>query len=160
MLFRSKVIKPKLVFELGTFIGRTTRLFAINSPRDCQIITIDLEFEHVECEVGEAFKGMPGSDKIKQLYGDSRSFDFSPWYGLCDFVWVDACHDYDCVVSDTQNALKLCRPGGWIAWHDYRHTAWWAGVTRCVRQSHRKYPGLSHVRGTTIALLKKPQTYD
>ena len=117
LAFIMKVIKPKLVFELGTFIGRTTRLFAINSPRDCQIITIDLEFEHVECEVGEAFKGMPGSDKIKQLYGDSRSFDFSPWYGLCDFVWVDACHDYDYVVSDTQNALKLCRPGGvdWMA---------------------------------------------
>ena len=66
---------------------------------------------------------------------------------------MDACHDYEYVVSDTQNALKLCRPGGWIAWHDYRHTAWWSGVTRYVREVHKSYPKIVHLRGTTIAVL-------
>lgn len=115
LAYLMKVLKPRIVFEIGTFIGRTTRLLAVNSPSTCRVLTLDLEPVHVKHEIGEAFKGMPESDKIKQLYGDSRAFDFSPWYDLCDFVWVDACHDYDYVVSDTQNALKLCRPGGWIA---------------------------------------------
>jgi len=154
-----RALKPQLVFEFGTFVGRTTRLLALNSHPDCRIVTIDLPPDHVKHEVGEAFKKTPENDKITQLYGDSRVFDFSPWYGQCDFVWVDASHDYSYVVSDTRNALKLCRPGGWIGWHDYRHTAWWSGVTRTVRQLHRKYH-VKHVRGTTIAMLKKPEAYD
>lgn len=85
---------------------------------------------YVKHEIGEAFKGTSENSKITQLYGDSREFDFSPWYGQCDFVWIDACHDY-------------------------RHSAWWSGVTRCVRQLQSKYPEIRHVRGTTIALLRK-----
>jgi hypothetical protein len=68
---------------------------------------------------------------------------------------VDANHDYEYVFSDTQNALKLVRPGGWIGWHDYHHSAYWSGVTRCIRELENKYTTLVHLRGTTIALLQK-----
>lgn len=107
-----RALKPQIVFEFGTFVGRTTRLLAANSPSDCRIITIDLEPDHVKHQIGEEFKGTSENSKITQLYGDSREFDFSPWYGQCDFVWVDACHDYEYAVSDTKNALRLCREGG------------------------------------------------
>lgn len=149
-------LRPQLVFEIGTFVGRTTRLLAVNASPNCQIVTLDLPPEQVEHNIGEDYKHAPEAFRIQQVYGDSRTFDFSPWHGKCDFVWVDACHDYDYVVSDTKNALQLCRPGGgWIGWHDYRHTAWWSGVTRAVRQLHRDYPTIRHIRETTIALLKK-----
>jgi predicted O-methyltransferase YrrM len=151
-----KHLNPKLVFEIGTYIGRTTRLFALNSRGDCNIITLDLPQSSVMHDVGADYHNTVEASRIHQLYGDSRTFDFSHWFNKCDFVWVDACHDYDYVISDSRNALKLCRSGGWIGWHDYRHSAWWSGVTRTVRSLRRDYPGLRHLRGTTIALLKKP----
>ena len=69
-------------------------------------------------------------------------------------VWVDACHDYEYVCRDTESALRIVAPGGWILWHDYRHTAWWSGVTRCLQQLKRKHQALFHVKGTTIAALQ------
>jgi hypothetical protein len=78
--------------------------------------------------------------------------DYSPWHGQCDFVWVDACHDYPVVVQDTRAALRLRHNRGWIAWHDYRHTTWWSGVTRAVRELARSHPGVRHIRGTTVAV--------
>jgi len=149
-------ISPSMVFELGTFMGRCTRLFASNSPDDCKIVTLDLPRAQVEHDVGADYRNCEFTDRIEQCYGNSLTFDFSPWYGQADFVWVDACHDYEYVASDSCQALQLCRSGGWIAWHDYRHTAWWSGVTRAVRELRTDYPGLMHLRGTTIALLKKP----
>ena len=129
---------------------------ALNTSTDCEIITLDLPPSQVEHDVGIEFRNSSEASRIQQQFGDSRSFNFSPWYGKCDFVWVDACHDYAYVQSDTQQALQLCRPGGWICWHDYRHSAWWSGVTRCVRELSQQYPDIVHLRGTTIATVQKP----
>ena len=107
-----RVLRPQLIFEIGTFVGRTTRLLALNAPPTTQILTLDLHPEEVKHKIGEAFHGTPESEHITQLHGNSQTFNFSPWYNKCDFVWVDACHDYEYVVSDSQNALKLCRTGG------------------------------------------------
>jgi len=46
------------------------------------------------------------------MNGDSRIFDFSPWYGKCDFVWVDANHDYmvnkeKVAFPDLENVLRI-----------------------------------------------------
>lgn len=150
-----KTIKPASIFEFGTFVGRITRLFAHNSPANCKILTIDLEQEKVTHQIGEELTDPLEQKKITQLHGDSLSFDFTPWYDACDFIWIDACHEYRYVVQDTRNAMKLCRPGGYIAWHDYRHTAWWSGVTRCVREFNRNNVlKIYHIRGTTIAIAK------
>jgi len=151
-----KQIKPKIIFEIGTFVGRTTRLLASNSSKDCQIITLDLPISVVTHKIGEDYINTPEESRIQQEYGDSRTFDFNPWTEKCDFVWVDANHDYNFVVNDTENALKILRPGGWIGWHDYRHSAWWSGVTRYIRTLKHQYPNIIHIRGTTIVLLQKP----
>jgi predicted O-methyltransferase YrrM len=150
-----QVIKPTVVFEIGTFVGSTTRLFALNTLDNTKIYTLDLPDEQVSHTIGESYMNTSEAKKITQLKGDSRTFDFSKWYGQCDFVWVDACHDYPFVVSDTKEAFKLCKPGGWIGWHDYRQTAWWSGVTRCVRETKKQYKDLYYLKRTTIALLKK-----
>lgn len=153
LAYLARHLNPALIFEIGTFVGRTTRLLALNSPDSCRIVTLDLPQASVAHTVGEAFAGATEAGKIVQLYGDSVTFDFSPWYSKCDFVWVDACHDYEHVAADTKAALRLVRPGGWIAWHDYRHTAWWSGVTRYLRELKRDHPKLRHLRHSTIAVL-------
>ncbi len=149
-----QALQPQTMFEIGTFIGRTTRLLAYNAPPEARIFTLDLRQEEVSHNIGEAFRGKPESQKITQLYGDTRTFDYSRWFNQCDFVWVDACHDYPYVKQDTEAAMKLCRSGGWVLWHDYRHTAWWSGVTRAVRELAKVRPGVHHLRGTTIAALQ------
>ncbi|MFA4902757.1 MAG: class I SAM-dependent methyltransferase [Desulfobaccales bacterium] len=153
LAYLMQVLRPRVVFEIGTFVGRTTRLLALNCPHDSQIFTLDLPRDQATHDIGVDFRNTPEAAKITQLHGDSRTFDYSSWRSRCDFIWVDACHDYPFVVHDTMAALKLHSEGGWIAWHDYRHTAWWSGVTRAVRELAQGHPGIRHIRGTTIAVL-------
>lgn len=145
-------LQSRQVFELGTFIGRTSRMFALNTPADARILTLDLPQDRVLYAVGRDFKGTPEAGRITQLFGDTRTFDFSPWHATCDFVWVDACHDYEYVVIDTNRALTLAKPGGWIGWHDYRHTARWSGVTHHVREVASQFRRIHHIRGTVTVL--------
>lgn len=149
-----KFIRPKIIFEFGTFVGRTGRILLLNSPKDTLLYTLDLPPEQCMHSSGEDLRNSPESSRTVFLTGDSLTFDYSPWYGKCDLVWVDACHDYAYVASDTQNALRLVAPGGWIMWHDYRHTAWWSGVTKYVRELSGSHPAPVHVKGTTIAALR------
>ena len=89
-------------------------------------------------------------ERITQLYGDSASFDFSPWYGQMDFVFVDGAHAYNYVVNDTNIALKLLNPrGGIIIWHDY---GVWKGVTRALNELRENMPSLPlvHIKDTSL----------
>lgn len=152
-----RALRARRVFEFGTFIGRTTRMFAMNAP-DAEIFTLDLPEGILDknLAIGRDFIGTPEASRIHRLTGDTRTFDYAPYHGTADFVWVDACHDYEFVVNDTAAALKVVRPGGWIGWHDYRHTAWWAGVTRHLREIYQRFPLIKHIRGTTMAVARVP----
>lgn len=135
-----KQIQPQKVFEIGTFEGRTTLNMAYNSPNNCQVFTLDLPPNKCKDEymlksstpiardrlfakkktVGNKFVNSSESCKTKiiQLYGDSFSFDFSPYLGTCQVVFIDGSHDYNHVLQDSKNALKLLNKGV-ILWHDY-----------------------------------------
>jgi predicted O-methyltransferase YrrM len=147
-------IKPAKIFEIGTHVGRTSRILLLNSGNDTELITLDLPPEKCSHDPGVDLRNTPEGQRTTFLTGDSMRFDYSDWYGQCDLVWIDACHDYDYVCRDTENALRLVAPGGWILWHDYRHTAWWSGVTRCVRRLKKSHEKLTHILGTTIAFLR------
>jgi predicted O-methyltransferase YrrM len=158
--------RPKTIFEMGTFDGRTTLNLALNSAPDAQIWTLDLpagelgktrhalagtEVEYVrKTSSGIRFQGHPEADRIKQLYGDTAQFDFSPFLSQIDFVFIDASHAYDYVVNDTRVALKLLRNRqGVIVWHDYGA---WPGVTTALNEFFvsSQIPELRHVDGTTL----------
>ncbi|MBU2110846.1 MAG: class I SAM-dependent methyltransferase [Actinobacteria bacterium] len=48
----------------------------------------------------------------------------------CDFVWLDAAHDYEAVRADLQAWIPKVKPGGWIGGHDFnRHCS---GVVMAV----------------------------
>jgi SAM-dependent methyltransferase len=112
LAYLMQVLRPRIIFEIGTFVGRTTRLLALNSPHNTQIFTLDLSVDQVAHDIGVDFRGTPEAEKITQLHGDTRTFDYSPWHGQCDFVWVDACHDYPFVMQDTKASLRLRSEGG------------------------------------------------
>jgi len=145
-------LRPAVIFEIGTFIGRTTRLLAQNAGAQCRVVTLDLPRGAVAHDVGCEFAETPEAARIEQAEGDSSRFDFSPWRGRCDFVWVDGNHSYAFAEQDTRTALGLVRPGGWVGWHDYHPTSAWKGVTRAVRRHRAEFARIRHIRGTTIVL--------
>jgi hypothetical protein len=74
------------------------------------------------------------------------------------FVFIDASHAYEYVLSDSRRALTLLAAGGGtIVWHDYGSV--WPGVTRALHDLRDREPafaGLQHIADTTLALLTIP----
>ncbi len=160
--------QPKTIFEIGTFEGRTTLNMALNAPAGAQIYTLDLPAEGLSgakltIEAGELayiqksqsggrFLGTPQQQLIKQLYGDSATFDFTPYHKQIDMVFIDASHAFDYVLNDSRHALAMVRPGGLILWHDYTN---WDGVRSALNQLYKTDPAfakLQHIGGTSIAI--------
>jgi len=143
--------RPRRVFEIGTYTGSSTLVMAINVPDHTEILTLDLEPSET---VGSAYRNTEHSSKIRQLYGNSLTFDYTSFLGSMDFVLVDANHSYDCVKSDTEKAFELLRRGGVIVWDDYRwlecHTEC-AGVTLFLNELQRSRCIFS-ITGTRFAI--------
>lgn len=158
LAYITKVTKPAKIFEIGTYLGRTTLLFAANSPPNCQVFTLDLPKDQIEPSyynsIGSAWIKSPQKVKIKRLIGNSRNFDFKKWRGQCDIIYIDGGHDFETVLSDSKNALSMCKSGGFIIWDDYWHAFPASGVTRCVRQLAKRYQ-VKHIKGTQLAAMKK-----
>ncbi len=120
------VREPQNIFEIGTFDGATSLLLARTVPK-AQVYTLDLPAEAIEIKgvksaqvrASENFALAPEGVRITQLYGDSRVFDFSPYFKQMDLVIVDGSHDADCVIPDTENTLRMVAAGGMVVWDDY-----------------------------------------
>ena len=125
----------KTFFEIGTYRGRTTWTVAQHNPQ-LHVYTLDLPSADAADDValellpadrglfrtwdrGIAFKGTPEETRIEQLFGDSANFDFSPYFGSMDLVFIDGSHSYSYVKNDTEAALKMLSPDGSIVWDDY-----------------------------------------
>lgn len=129
-------------FEFGTGTGQTARLLA-----DCGLKVWTLDLPRGPDRSGQqAPCCYPG---ITCLAGDSRNFDFSPYIGSMDLVFVDGGHDAETVLNDTISAYQLRRPGGVIIWHDcnVQHRDVWR-LLLALRQGRP----LVRVEGTRLAL--------
>ena len=150
MICRS--LQPKTTFEIGTFNGYSAYEFALNSPDDAKIYSLDLPsagHPSLKTTVSDdylidgreaescAFHNTPEAKKINLLFGDSAAFDFSPYHGKIDFFFIDGAHSYEYVRSDTLNAIKCCHPGSVIAWHDFGRTGV-NGVSRWLREFSKR----------------------
>jgi predicted O-methyltransferase YrrM len=158
-------LKPSVVFEIGTFNGRTTLNLAANSPAGAKIYTLDIPAPdeaqlkadredadyHLLEKTGNYFHDSEFSCKIEQLWCDSARFDESGLRGKVDLVFVDGAHSYDYVRSDTTKALAMVRPGGVVLWHDY--ASWYPGVYRYLHEILPSHP-LKHIEGTHLAFLQ------
>lgn len=166
--------RARLMFEFGTATGRTAYLWARNSPPDAKVVTLTLGLEHVttyrreqgdaESDIRNALKesqfstfyysSTPVASKITQLYGDSKTFDESPWEGRCDLVFVDGSHARSYVLSDSRKAIRMARPGALVLWHDYRGPRI-PGAYEVLNDLARQLP-LFHIAGTSFVAYRKP----
>jgi predicted O-methyltransferase YrrM len=164
-----KKANPKRVFEIGTFQGRTTLNMALNSSEQTEIITLDLpaselnstqmeiedgEVRYVDKDIsGERFMGHAASFKIKQVLGDSASFNFETYKQTIDLAFIDGSHAYKYVINDSEKVLTIMRPGGLIIWHDYTN---WDGVRAAMNELYNtddRFKNLKHIGGTSIVVL-------
>lgn len=164
---------PRCLFEIGTFDGLTALALAANAPDDAIVHTLDLpaaeesgtRFPLADSErsfvrkpeSGARLRGSPHAAKVRQWLGDSGKFDFAPWRGKADLIFVDGSHACEYVRSDSLNALAMAAPGGLILWHDFGGS--WTGVAEALAELRDGHPGfrsLSRIPGTTLACLEIP----
>jgi len=164
-------VDPRNLLEIGTFDGNTTLQMALNSHPAAIIHTLDLppganetalpvhelDWKYIRDE-GKTKRKYVGSEvegKVRQHFGDSTRFDFEIFceHGPVDFCFIDGGHTYECVKSDTQNAMKVMAPEGIILWHDFDPGC--VGVYEFICELSQTR-SLTHLEGTRlVALLPK-----
>ena len=149
----SRYMNPRSVFEIGTYRGLSTLAIAMNTPDDTELFTLDLDkqnrnvtkypmemggIEASSFPVGEYYHGSVHERKIQQLYGDSANFDFAPFTGSIDLIFIDGNHLYENVKTDSFNAFRMLRSKGVIIWDDYH--AGYPGVMKCLDELAESKP--------------------
>lgn len=160
-------LKAKNVFEIGTYDGWTTLHLALNTPEDAKITTLDLKSEDAtnvqlrlekkelkyinKSTIGEKYRNTKTEYKITQVYGDSATFDFSPFYNSINLMFIDGSHHYEYVKRDSENALRMICNNGIIVWHDFLV---WSGVTKYLLELS-KTSKIYHIKDTSLVLYRK-----
>jgi hypothetical protein len=170
-----RLIRPKKIFEFGTYKGLTTRLLLANLPDsqgkgDARIYTLDLpnldevRFQGSDVDLAREvldfrrkYLDEDNAYLVKQILQDSMKFDPSPYQGQFSLIFIDANHALDYVRRDTENSFTLFSSGlGCIVWHDYGHREF-PELTAYVDQlgEERK---IYLIEGTKMAFM--PQGFD
>jgi len=165
MCMLCQLLKPKTVLEIGTFHGAGALHWAGNAP-DAEVYTLDLppasapQLRTTEMDRsfvdGHAatrtmfFEGRAEAKRIHPLFGDSADFDFSPFFGKVNLLFIDGAHSYEYVRNDTLRGMKCCSPGSVLAWHDYGRVGF-NGVSKWLHEFSRQSKTIYRVPGGSLA---------
>ena len=116
-----KIHKPKTFLEIGTNMGRGTKIIKNALGRESTVYSLDLPTELAHNSLQHPINEGHG-DKVgelcnlpfTQLRGDSMTFDFSAY--PCEAYFVDGEHDFDHPFRESIKVAEL-RPK-LIVWHD------------------------------------------
>ncbi len=137
-----RLLNARRILEFGTFTGRTTYNLALNMPEDGRIYTLDigrptdtsnlLNRGYETYVPGECFLDADEAitQKIVSIVADSRTYPISQELSGVNLAIIDGGHEYEVILSDTINALKVLGKGGVVVWDDY--SPCWPGVKRAV----------------------------
>jgi hypothetical protein len=165
MCMLCQILKPKVIFEIGTYRGAGALHWAGNAP-EAEVYTLDLppaaapslavtegDSAHIKVHAETAnmeFEGKPEARRIHCLYGDTASFDFSPFAGKVDLFFIDGSHSYEYVRNDTLKAYPCCKPGSVIAWHDYGRLGF-NGVSKWLHELRGQGKEIYRIPGGSVA---------
>jgi hypothetical protein len=148
-----------IVIDLGVARGRSTMVMAAAGATVFAVSLWDWDWEGT-CEEFQATRERFPEDaqrRVIPIYGTS-------WDVLAclrqarvqaSLVFVDACHDYECVSQDAAVAARILTPGGKIAFHDYGMPNW-PGVQCAVDELLSCGWKMSRrVTGHTLAVLER-----
>jgi hypothetical protein len=160
------VLRPRAVFEIGTFNGRTTSVFILNAPADAAIASLDLppdepcvdgshylptDVELVrQRRVGSFLQELDLGHRYTQLLCDSREFDPRPYAGSIELGFIDGAHAVGYVENDTRKMATMVAERGLVFWHDYGGKGRFRGLTEYLDRLARRID-IYRVAGTTLA---------
>jgi methyltransferase family protein len=127
------LLRPKRIFEIGTYNGVTTAVFILNSSPDCTVFTLDLppevgslpgylstDIELVRERSPEGYLKRAGlTQRYEQIYCDSMTFDPEPFRDSVDLGFIDGAHAEKFVRNDTTKMAVMISRRGYVFWHDY-----------------------------------------
>lgn len=134
-----KVYRPRVIYEVGTATGHTTRWFGEEAPW-ATIYTIDLpnaemgpDQQHEALpsdQIGYEYKGSPQEKQIIQIIGNSQdpSFVLPRIHEQVDLAFVDGDHRYEGVYADSRVVFNLMKDHSLIFWHDANLEHVWRAI--------------------------------
>lgn len=163
--------QSKKIFEFGTCTGKTTYLLALNSPKEAEVHTLTLHPDQIDTYLSTAkdaakdktnamhesafnsfvYTGTPEEKKVTQIFCDSKTFDEKKLHNQFDLIFIDGSHAYSYVKSDSEKALKMIKPGGFILWHDYKGPNKAPGVFKALNELNETCD-LFHIKGTNLVV--------
>lgn len=159
----TRLLRPRKIFEIGTFKGRTTAVLAMNAL-DAEIITLDLppdfnpgtEYIGTDAELvrtrnlAEFISEYDLQNRVRQVLGDSMHFDPTPHAGTIELAFIDGAHTYEYVRNDTEKVAVMMAPRGLVFWHDYGGRGQFRGITEYLHALRKRFP-VYQILGTTLA---------
>jgi predicted O-methyltransferase YrrM len=116
-----KTIPNCTYFEIGTCRGESV-VYVADVCSEC--FTLDLDPKLIQDKAEADLIGFfsKGNAKIKQLYGNSMTYDFAALNKKVDVVFIDGDHHYESVKNDTEKVFKhLVHDNSIVIWHDYAY---------------------------------------
>jgi hypothetical protein len=159
----TKVLKPKTIFEMGSYDGLTTGVFVLNSDADARVLSLDLpsasaghrpslssDAELVENRRLLSVPQALGLSRYDQILCDSMQFDPLPYANSVDLGLIDAAHDVVHVQNDTTKMATMMADSGIVFWHDYGGKGPLRPLAAYLEALAKRCP-LYRIRGTTLA---------
>ena len=165
----------KNIFEFGTCSGKTTTLFALNSPLESKVYSITLNpadlsnlslgnNRDVKAALNNAkkesiydqfiFMNMSIKNKINLIFQDSTKFNVDKFENSMDLIFIDGGHNYSCVKNDSEKSFRMIKNEGYIFWHDYNVSK--RSCRDIVKYIHEisKTKKIFHIKNTSLCYYK------
>ena len=165
----------KNIFEFGTCSGKTTALFALNSPLESKVYSITLNpadlsnlsfgnnrdnkvaLNNVKKESiydQFIFTNMSIKNKINLIFQDSTKLNVDKFENKMDLIFIDGGHNYSCVKNDSEKSFRMIKKEGYIFWHDYNVSK--RSCRDIVKYIHKisKTKKILHIKNTSICYYK------
>jgi hypothetical protein len=144
------LLECERVFDFGTSDGETSRLLAHNLP-GAEIYS----FETTPLARRDGAGGIPtaSGSAITRLYGNSETFNFSPYSGSVDLVHIDGAGRAGSLSPDSDAAFGMLSELGSIIWYGYSYQpAVYAFLNKLAPVLDRP---IYHLLGTRLALYSR-----
>jgi predicted O-methyltransferase YrrM len=161
----TRALQPRKIFEIGTFVGKTTSIFILNAPSDAQVFTLDLPEDtpvdsgkYIDTDVqlvqqrrlARVVHELGLSSRFTQILCDSMTFDPAPHAGSVELGFIDGAHAYEYVKNDTEKMAVMMADRGLVFWHDYGGAGRFRDLSEYLEDLGKRIP-IFRVPNTTLA---------